>query len=59
MKYFLFVSSLYVQMGAYTEEDIQNALADLQNGVALATMATHHGVPCNTLRGHLNGAQSC
>ena len=46
-------------MGAYTEEDVQNALADLQNGVALATVATHHGVPHNTLRGHLNGAQSC
>ena len=45
---FLFVSSLYVQMDAYTE-DVQNALADLENGVALATAATHHGVSRNTL----------
>ena len=46
-------------MAAYTENDVQNALANLQNGVALATAATHHGVPRNTLRGRLDGAQSC
>ena len=44
-------------MATYTEGDIQNALTDLQNGVALATAATRHGVPRNTLRGRLNGAQ--
>ena len=45
-------------MRTYTEEDVQNALADLQNGVALATAATYHGIPRNTLRGRLNSAQS-
>jgi hypothetical protein len=41
-------------MARYTEGDIQNALADLRNGVALATAATEHGVPRNTLHGRLN-----
>jgi hypothetical protein len=44
-------------MARYTEEDVQNALADLESGVALATAATRHGVPRNTLRGRFNGAQ--
>ena len=44
-------------MARYTEGDIQNALADLRNGVALATAATEHGVPRNTLCGRLNSAQ--
>ena len=44
-------------MTTYTEDDVQNALTDLQQGVALATAATRHGVPRNTLRGRLNGAQ--
>ena len=44
-------------MARYTEGDIQNALADLRNGVALATAATEHGVPRNTLRGRLNSAR--
>ena len=45
-------------MAVYTENDVQNALADIQNGHALATAATVHGVPRNTLRGRLNGVQS-
>ena len=46
-------------MAAYTENDVQNALADLHNEGALATAASHHEVPRTTLRGRLNGAQSC
>ena len=46
-------------MGAYTKEDVQNTLADLQNEVALTTATTHYGVPRNTLRGRLNDVQSC
>ena len=46
-------------MPTYTEGDVRNALADLANGVALATASTRHDVPRNTLRGRLNGAQPC
>ena len=46
-------------MAIYTENDVQNALTDVRNGVALATAATRNGVPRNTLRGRLSGAQSC
>lgn len=42
---------------SYTEGDVLNALADLKEGVALATAATRNGVPRNTLRGRLEGAQ--
>jgi len=45
-------------MTTYTEDDVQNALKDLEYGVALATAATRHRVPRNTLRGRLQGAQS-
>ena len=45
-------------MAIYTENDVQNALANVRNGVALATAATRNGVPRNTLRGRLGGAQS-
>ena len=45
-------------MAIYTENDVQNALANVRNGVALATTATRNGVPRNTLRGRLGGAQS-
>ena len=45
-------------MAAYTENDVQNALADLRNRGALATAATYHGVPRTTLRGRLNSARS-
>ena len=44
-------------MATYTEDDVQNALADLENKVPLATAATRHDIPRNTLRGRLNGAQ--
>jgi hypothetical protein len=43
-------------MAIYTENDVQNALTDLRSRVALATAATRHGVPRNTLRGRLNSA---
>src|SRR4051794_4454671 len=45
-------------MARYTDGDVQNALADLQTGVALATAAARHGIPRNILRGRSNGAQS-
>jgi 4-hydroxybenzoate polyprenyltransferase len=54
---FLFVFYSLMASPAYTEGDIQNALADLKEGVALATAATRNGVPRNTLRGRLYGAQ--
>ena len=46
-------------MATYTENGVQNALADFRNRGALATAATRHGVLRTTLRGRLNGAQSC
>ena len=42
-------------MTRYTENDIQNALADPDSGVALAIAATRHGVLLNTLRGRFKG----
>ena len=45
-------------MAPYTEDDVQNALVDFQNRVALATAATQNGVPRSTLRDRGNGAQS-
>ena len=44
-------------MITYTEGDIENALVDLEQGLALAAAATRHGVPRNTLWGRRNGAQ--
>ena len=44
-------------MARYTEGDVQNALADLESGVALATAAAQHRIPRNTLRGRINSAQ--
>ena len=46
-------------MAAYTENNVQNALADVRNRGAIATAATHHGVPRTTLRDRLKGARSC
>ena len=46
-------------MATYTENDVQNALADIRNGGALRTASTRHGVLRAILRGRLNGAQSC
>ena len=46
-------------MAIYTENDVQNALVDIRNGVAVRRAATVHGVPRNTLQGRLDGAQSC
>jgi len=45
-------------MATYTEDDVQNALIDHENGIAKATAATRHSVPRSTLRGRLSGAQS-
>ncbi|KAH7465258.1 hypothetical protein FOMA001_g17217 [Fusarium oxysporum f. sp. matthiolae] len=44
-------------MPEYTEQDLQNAIVDVRNGVAVRTAATRHGVPRGTLRARLNGAQ--
>ena len=46
-------------MTVYTENDVQNALADVWNEVALVTAAIRHGIPRNILCGRLGGAQSC
>src|SRR5437762_2633629 len=46
-------------MATYIENDVQNALTDLRNGGVLRTVSAHHGVLRTTLRGRLNGAQSC
>ena len=43
-------------MAPYTEDDVQNALIDFQNGVALATAATQNGVPRSTLHDRGNSA---
>ena len=44
-------------MATYTEEDVKNALINVQNGVAVNAASTHHSVPYSTLRGRINGAQ--
>ncbi|KAH7471887.1 hypothetical protein FOMA001_g13721 [Fusarium oxysporum f. sp. matthiolae] len=44
-------------MPEYTEQDLQNAIVDVRNGVAVRTAATRHRVPRGTLRARLNGAQ--
>ena len=57
LNFFFLHRFLRLRIARHTEEDVQNALADLESGVALATAATRHGVPRNTLRGRLKGAQ--
>jgi transposase-like protein len=44
-------------MAQYTEADIQRALTDIENGVAIATAATRHGIPRSTLRDRISGSQ--
>jgi hypothetical protein len=44
-------------MAQYTEADIQNALADIANGIAKATAGMRHGVPRTTLRDWISGSQ--
>jgi hypothetical protein len=44
-------------MAQYTEADIQNALADIANGIAKATAGMRHGVPRTTLRDRISGSQ--
>jgi hypothetical protein len=43
-------------MAPYTEDDVQNAFVDFQNGVVLATVATQNGVLRFILRDRGNGA---
>ena len=45
-------------MALYTEDDIQNALTDLQKGATLRGAAARHSIPHTTLQGRLNGAQT-
>ena len=45
-------------MATYIEDDVQNALIDHRNGVAIAAATTRNRVPRSTLRDRLNGAQS-
>jgi Tc5 transposase DNA-binding domain/helix-turn-helix, Psq domain len=45
-------------MDRYTEADIQNALADIANGVPAKTAAKNHGIPRTTLRGRISGSQN-
>ena len=45
-------------MPSYTEDDIKNALLDLANGDAMATVTARHSVPRTTLRDRQSGAQS-
>lgn len=44
-------------MPIYTEQDIKNALQDIQNGVSVHQATRRHGVPRGTIRGRINGAQ--
>jgi hypothetical protein len=44
-------------MAQYTEADIENALADIQNGVPKSTAAMRHGIPRTTLRGRISGSR--
>ena len=42
-------------MTKYTEGDVLNVLADLENGIALATATARYDIPHNTLHGRLSG----
>ena len=44
-------------MASYTEDDVNNALEDVENGTAVATAAVRHGIPRTTLRHRLTGVQ--
>ena len=44
-------------MALYTEADIANALADIANGVPVATAGSRHGIPRTTLRDRISGSQ--
>ena len=45
-------------MATYIKNDMQNTLADLRNGGALATTSTYYRVPRTTLRDRLNSTRS-
>jgi hypothetical protein len=49
--------SLASNMARYTEKDVENALRDIESGVAVRHATRRHGVPRGTLRDRLNGAQ--
>jgi hypothetical protein len=44
-------------MAEYTEADIQNALADIANGILATTAAKIHGVLRTTLYSRISGSQ--
>jgi Tc5 transposase DNA-binding domain/helix-turn-helix, Psq domain len=44
-------------MAEYTEADIQNALADIANGIPATTAAKIYGVPRTTLYSRISGSQ--
>ena len=44
-------------MPSYTEEDVQNALEDIKEGVPTATASTRHSVPRSTLQDRLKGSK--
>jgi hypothetical protein len=44
-------------MAQYTEADILNALVDIANGVAVATVAAQNGIPRTTLHDRISGSQ--
>jgi hypothetical protein len=44
-------------MAKYTEADIQNALADIANGIPALTAAKNHRVPRTTFLSRISGSQ--
>ena len=52
------ISLLYYQIATYIENDVQNALIDIQNKGAIAIISNHYGVLRTILRDRLNGARS-
>jgi helix-turn-helix, Psq domain len=49
---------LVYSMTSYTEDDVRNALVDVENGTVVATAAIRHGIPRTTLRHRLRGTQT-
>ncbi|KAI8417406.1 hypothetical protein FOFC_03719 [Fusarium oxysporum] len=44
-------------MPVYSADDLENAIADVKNGVSLKTAAKKNGLPPSTLRGRLTGGK--
>jgi hypothetical protein len=57
LRLFFSQCSFITLMTQYTEADIQNALADIQNGVPKSTAAMRHGIPRTTLCSRISGSQ--